>query len=111
MSLYKQYIMNYGDDVTDVEDSPYEKLRMLHDRTELQSYENQLEFDEKVMLAYCDLKLIENAKVMVERIKTVYDFELSKNIPLEQWWWHLDKMVNGEFHFRISANTGVDISI
>lgn len=33
MSKYKQDILNYGDDVDDLESSPFEGLRMLHDRT------------------------------------------------------------------------------
>jgi hypothetical protein len=71
MSQYKQDILNYGDDVNDLESSPFESLRMLHDRTELHKVQEEMDYEEKVLLAYYDLKLIENADKMVEHIKTI----------------------------------------
>ena len=35
MSQYKQFILNYGDYVSELETSPFESLRMLYDRTDL----------------------------------------------------------------------------
>jgi hypothetical protein len=103
MSQYKQDILNYGDDVNDLESSPFESLRMLHDRTELHKVQEEMDYEEKVLLAYYDLKLIENADKMVEHIKTIYDFDSSTDIPSEQWWWHLDKIVNGVMSFGVSS--------
>lgn len=101
MSQYKQDILNYGEDVVDVESSPFENLRMLHDRTKLHEIQAKLNYEEKVLLAYYDVKLIENAQLMVEHVSKVYNFNLSKDIPSEQWWWHLDKIVSGEMTFGV----------
>ncbi|OIJ09343.1 hypothetical protein BKP35_16880 [Anaerobacillus arseniciselenatis] len=108
MSIYKQDILNYGEDVNDLENSPFESLRMLHDRTKIQMVLEELDFDEKVLLGRYDLKLIENANRMVEHISNVYDFELSdeNNIPHEQWWWHLDKIARGNLNFGVSSELG-----
>jgi hypothetical protein len=108
MSEYKQDILNYEDDVHDLESSPFESLRMLHDRTKIHEVHDLLGFDEKVLLGYYDLKLIENVDDMVEHIGKVYDFKLSdvNNIPYEQWWWHLDKIAEGSMDFGISTEKG-----
>ncbi|SHG94047.1 hypothetical protein [Ornithinibacillus halophilus] len=108
MSEYKQDILNYGDDVNDFDSSPFESLRMLHDRTNIHMVQNKLEFEEKVLLGYYDLKLIENANKMVKRLRNVYDFKLSdeNKIPHEQWWWHLNKIAEGMMDFGISTEKG-----
>lgn len=105
MSLYKQDILNYGDDVNDLENSPFESLRMLHDRTALNKVINELDFEEKVLLGYYDLKLIENAERMVDHISNAYDFKLSdeNNISHDQWWWHLNKIAKGNMNFGVSS--------
>lgn len=111
MSRFKQDIMNYGDDVTDLESSPFEYLRMLNERTELYANYSKLTYEEQVMLTYCDLKLIENAKPLVEQIEKVYDFALSSNISPDQWWWHLDKITEGVLSFSITAKARNNIMI
>lgn len=103
VSQYKQFILNYGDDVCDLESSPFESLRMLYDRTDLYKVQDELDFDEKVLLGIFDLKLIENAEKMVEHISQIYNFDYSSNIPYEQWWWHLDKIANGIMSFSVSS--------
>lgn len=42
-----------------------------------------------------DLKLLSNSQEMFEHIRKVYDFSTSTE-PLEEWWWHLDKLLKGE---------------
>ncbi|WP_106495820.1 hypothetical protein [Lentibacillus sp. Marseille-P4043] len=108
MSKYKQDILNYGDDVNDLDSSPFESLRMLHDRTNIYEVQSKLDFEEKILLGYYDLKLIENAKEMVNHLRNVYDFKLSEenNIPNEQWWWHLDKIAEGMVNFGVSTDKG-----
>jgi hypothetical protein len=103
MSQFKQDIMNYGDDVNDFDSSPFESLRMLHDRTDLHKVQDELDYEEKVLLANYDIKLIENAEKMVEHISKIYDFDLSSDIPSEQWWWHLDKIANGVMSFGVAS--------
>lgn len=60
------------------------------------------------MLGEYDLKLIANAKDMVEHISEVYDFTLSdkNDIPHEQWWWHLDKIAKGNMNFGVASEKG-----
>ncbi|MCA0172136.1 hypothetical protein [Bacillus sp. RAR_GA_16] len=108
MSYYRQDILNYGEDVSDLENSPFETLRMLHDRTELHRVQEQFDFEDKVLLAYHDLKLIENAENIVQHISSVYDFNLSdtNEIPHEQWWWHLNKIAKGNMDFGIATDIG-----
>ncbi|MFD2212321.1 hypothetical protein [Metabacillus endolithicus] len=106
MSEYKGDIRNYGDDVSDLEVSPFEHLRMLYDRTELHKVQDKLNYEDKVQLAYYDVILLQNAEKMVENISKVYDFNQSTEIPLEQWWWHLDKMIKGDINFGISSEMG-----
>ncbi|WP_407270101.1 hypothetical protein [Radiobacillus sp. PE A8.2] len=106
MSKYKQDIINYGNDVIDLKCSPFESLRMLHDRSDLYKIQGELYYEEKVLLARYDLKLIENAQKMVEQISKVYDFDQSNDIPSEQWWWHLDKIANGMMSFGVSSEIG-----
>ncbi len=108
MSEYKQDILQYGDDVNDLDCSAFESLRTLHDRTTLHEIHDELDFDEKILLGQFDLKLIENAEEMVKQIGKVYDFSLSdkNNIPHDQWWWHLDKIARGQLNFGVSSDMG-----
>jgi hypothetical protein len=107
MSQYKQVILNYGEDVNDFDCSPFEHLRMLHDRTHIKSIEFDLDYNEKIQLYIFDLNLIRKASDMVEHISKVYDFKLSdkNNIPLDQWWWHLDKIAKGKLILNINMST------
>lgn len=107
MSQYKQDVLNFGDDVNDLDYSAYEHLRMLHDRTNLENVKHKLDMDEKIILAMYDLILLKKAEEMAEHIASVYDFSLSdKNgIPLEQWWWHLDKVAKGTLYVEYNSST------
>lgn len=40
---------------------------------------------------------------MSDHIKQVYDLSTSDE-PLNEWWWHLDKVANGEISFDLSPN-------
>jgi hypothetical protein len=102
MSRYKQEIENYGHDVNDFEASPFESIRMLHDRSELQQVYDKLTFQEKLELARYDLQLIQNARKMVEHLSRVHDFSASKN-PREEWWWHLDQIAEGNLPFGVTS--------
>jgi hypothetical protein len=107
MSQYKQVILNYGDDINDLDCSPYEQVRMLHDRTDIMNIEHKLDFNEKVMLYIFDLSLVKNVDEMVRQISKAYDFKLSdKNqIPYDQWWWHLDKIAQGKLILNLNMST------
>jgi hypothetical protein len=107
MSQYKQDVLNYGDDVKDIDYSAYEHLRMLQDRTQLEKVKHELDMGEKILLSMFDLILLKNAVEMAKHIGSVYDFTLSdKNgIPLEQWWWHLDKVAKGNLYVEYNPST------
>ncbi|MCR2823541.1 hypothetical protein [Lederbergia panacisoli] len=102
MSTYKQEIENYGQDVNDFEVSPFESVRMLHDRSELQKIYDELTFQEKLELARHDLQLIQNAKKMVRHIGNVFDFSTSAK-PREEWWWHLDQIADENLPFGVTS--------
>lgn len=106
MSKYSQDVLNYGEDVNDIEYSAYEHLRMLHDRTKLENVKHELDMDEKILLTMYDLTLLKKAGQMTNHISSVYDFSLSdkNNIPLEQWWWHLDKVAKGKLYVEFNSS-------
>lgn len=87
----------YGEDVLDTELSPFESLNMLHHRTWLQENIHNLTEEELELLRLNDQKLFSNASNMFQHIKRIYDFSCSKE-PLEQWWWHLNKIVDGSLN-------------
>lgn len=107
MSQYKQDILNYGEDINDLDYSAYEHLRMLHDRTLLENVKHELDMDEKILLSMYDLILLKKGEEMAKHIGSVYDFSLSdiNGIPLEQWWWHLDKIVKGKLYVEYNSST------
>lgn len=97
-------IHNYGLDVADFEVSAFESVNMLHTRSALEKVINELSNQEKIELYTYDMILIRNASKMAEHIKEVYDFNMSTE-PLSEWWWHLDKVANGEITFHLNADT------
>ncbi|MCM3667277.1 hypothetical protein M3204_23145 [Mesobacillus subterraneus] len=106
MSKNKQEVMNYGEDVNDIDYSAYEHLRMLHDRTNLENVKHELDKGEKILLTMYGLILLKKAEELAEHISSVYDFSLSdKNgITLEQWWWHLDKVAHGKLYVEYNSS-------
>ena len=50
-----------------------------------------------------DLRLLENVETMGDHIKKVYDFSNSVE-PLEEWWWHLDKVLTGELEIELGLS-------
>lgn len=107
MSQYKKDVMNYGDDVSDIDYSAYEHLRMLQERTQLENVKHELDMSEKALLVMYDLILLQKAEQMSKHIGSVYDFSLSETngIPLEQWWWYLDKVVKGQLYVEYNSST------
>ncbi|WP_423800704.1 hypothetical protein [Neobacillus sp. SAB-20_R2A] len=90
----------YGEDVTDFEVSPFETIDMLHRRSRLYKGSSNMTQQERILLMKYDLKLLENVERMVEHLGKVYDFSLSAE-PLEEWWWHLNKVASGELEIGI----------
>lgn len=74
---------------------------MLHRRSGLEQVFDELNLKDRLKLISYDVQLIENAKKMSEHIAEVYDFSLSEE-PLDQRWWHLDKVASGEIVLRLN---------
>lgn len=83
----------YSQGTEDFDTSPFEALEMLQIRSELHNV--TLTKEEQKLLAANDMKLLSNVEKMVEHISEVYDFSTS-NEPLDEWWWHLDRLLKGE---------------
>lgn len=101
MSENKNKIHLYELSVEDTKVSPFETIDMLHIRSQLEKVIPELENDEITELLNHDVKLINNAKRMVEHISKIYNFSSSLE-PLSHWWWHLDKIASGEVTFKLS---------
>ncbi len=110
MSIHSDDIEIYGKSVDDIEVSPFESVNMLHRRSKLENVIHELTHDEKMKLLQFDMQLIKNAKKMSKHIKEVYDFSLSDE-PLNEWWWHLDKVATGKIAFHLSPEAGSDMVI
>ncbi len=103
MTDYSSKIRNYGLGVNDFEVSPFESINMLHTRSYLEKVMQELSTEDRIKLYGYDMILIQNAKRMAKHIGEVYDFSQSKE-SLKEWWWHLDKVANGEISFLFSAD-------
>lgn len=101
---HTKVIENYGQDVDDFEVSPFESVNMLHTRTKIEKQIKNLTNEEKIKLYAYDMVLIQNANKMMNHIEEIYDFSASSK-PLNEWWWHLDKVSNGEISFNLSTNS------
>lgn len=96
MNKIMNKINRYESDIFDFDISPFELIQILHLRSKLEIVYSSMGENEKLALLTIDLKVIKNAQRIVEHIEKVYDFSNS-NHPISEWWWHLDKVANGEF--------------
>ncbi|RSK26408.1 hypothetical protein EJF36_05785 [Bacillus sp. HMF5848] len=110
MSEHSKSIEIYGQCVDDFEVSPFESVDMLHRRSTLEKAIQELNYEERMKLLSYDMQLIKNAKNMAKHIGEIYDFSLSEE-PLSQWWWHLDKVANGNISFHLSPELESDVAI
>jgi hypothetical protein len=97
MSTFKQSIRIYGRAMDDFEASPFETVDLLHRRSRIQRHWDELDPIEKAALKRYDRRLVRNAKRVYRHINQVYDFSMSDE-PLEEWWWHLDKVAEGKLN-------------
>lgn len=100
---FKQEIEFYGEDLQDVKLSPFEMIETFHKRTLLHHHYHELTVEEKGLLKEKDQFLLKTANRIYEHLKKVYDFHHDK--PLEEWWWHLDKVVNHELTVELDQGT------
>jgi hypothetical protein len=98
---FNKIIRDYFDEIEEIangnELSPFETHFVFHTRSEL--HKHSLTDKEKIELAKADLLLIQNVEKVYRHLSEIYDFEQSKQ-PLDEWWWHLDKVISGEIRFE-----------
>jgi hypothetical protein len=56
--------------------------------------------NEKIRLLSIDLKVIKNARKIAEHIGKIYDFTRSNHPSSFEWWWHLDKIADGQVFLK-----------
>jgi hypothetical protein len=100
---YLRDIESYGEEVADFEVSPFESIDMLHLRSRLHKHSHEMTLKERILLIRYDLRLLENVDKMARHIGEIYDFSHSKE-PLEEWWWHLDKVASNELEVEIGIS-------
>lgn len=95
---FKQEIEFYGDDLKNLEISPFEMIDTFHRRSMLHQHFEKLTADEKALIKEHDLYLLKIAQPVYEHLKKVDDFQSDK--PVQEWWWHLDKVMNAKNEWR-----------
>ena len=88
--------------------SPFETLNALYLRSNLQKEVHNLTNQEKLNLYQHDLYLLNHAEKFKKHLENVYNFSDSDE-PIEQWWWHLDKIISGEI--VIKGSLFVDVAL
>lgn len=95
------YIEHYGDYIDNYIISPFEHIDAWMIRDKLETYKEIMEEKQKEKLKQFDHILYRNAIKMHDYLLSAYNFEHSKNIPLEKWWWHLDKIKEGKLNVTL----------
>ncbi|CCF16298.1 hypothetical protein BLGI_4266 [Brevibacillus laterosporus GI-9] len=94
MKQLEQYIETYLDTVTDsILISPFEFLHGFHVRSSLHQKKDLLSAEQKRILLKYDKLLFYRSSEIYNHMKVIYHFENS-SMSIEEWWWHLDKVVN-----------------
>jgi hypothetical protein len=97
-SLIKD-IKRYESDILDLEISPFETTHTLHLRSKLEEQFLNMTLEEQIELLSIDLQVIKNAKKISKHLAAIYDSGDSHR-PISEWWWHLDKIANGDISVR-----------
>ncbi|MGF7535176.1 hypothetical protein AAGG74_16100 [Bacillus mexicanus] len=94
-SSFLEKIKIYGNEIFDLEISPFEMMQTLHLRSALQESFFEMNIDEQIELLFIDLQVLKNSKAISTHLSRIYQ---SKNFdhPISEWWWHLDKIANNE---------------
>ncbi|MBP2644515.1 MAG: hypothetical protein H6Q67_2402 [Firmicutes bacterium] len=99
----KKLIKNYGIDVEDEflkDASPFEINYTFETRQYLAKNYQLLDSEDKEKLEYFDAILFSRAREFYDYLKPVGVW--GNNLPLEYWWWHLDKIILGELAVDVS---------
>ncbi|QDX94377.1 hypothetical protein EEL30_20065 [Brevibacillus laterosporus] len=94
MVQLEEYIQTYIDTVTDsILISPFEFHHGFHARSHLYKEKNLLTEEQKRTLITYDELLFNRASEIYNHMEVIYNFKNSSE-SIEEWWWHLDKVVN-----------------
>jgi hypothetical protein len=102
--MISEIIEEYGEFVENFEASPIKLIEIMRKRSQLKNLFQKLSIDERHKLIGYDLQLIKNAIRMSKQIEKLYEVFLTEE-PLSNWWWHLDKVANGEIDFFLCPET------
>lgn len=110
MTEFMEKIGIYEEDIFDFEISPFETVAALHLRSELEKEFENMNNKEQFKLLSVDIKVIENARKILNHISEIYDFT-SSNKPEKEWWWHLNKVISGEIVIKGNLFVETDIAL
>ncbi len=65
---------------------------------------------EKLKLYQYDLYLLDHIEELKKQLDQVYDFSKS-NEPVNQWWWHLDKIISGKIIIKGNLFVETDVAL
>lgn len=105
---YKELIEEYQLALQEYDLSPFEAVEALHIRTQLHNEYEQLSVLEKALLVIADLDVLKNKIAITNHLKKAYDFRKSTE-PVEQWWWHLERISKDELKVAITFNVQTTI--
>ncbi|MFZ4657847.1 MAG: hypothetical protein ACOYNY_12600 [Caldilineaceae bacterium] len=92
-------LAQYTVDVDYPEVSGIEQLLMLETRSKLYAHFSQLSVDERQLLAAADQKLaLQSTQILDElrRFVNLAEEWRQRDVTTEEWWWHLDILVQNE---------------
>ncbi|KQY92042.1 hypothetical protein ASD24_22300 [Paenibacillus sp. Root52] len=99
---YQKMIQLYGIDMEDeLEVSPFEYLDTFGMRSDLHRNRDKLEQTDLQLLHKYDQMLLNRSEELYNYMKPVYSFNDTSK-PIEEWWWHLDRVVTGELLVDVS---------
>lgn len=97
-------IKDYGIDVQDeLLVSPFEYQYMFITRDNIAEHYNLLDIESRKLLSKYDKILLKKSNEFYEYLKPIKIWGNNKS-PINYWWWHLDKIVNGEMNVLLIKN-------
>jgi len=104
MESISKILYNYGIDIQDDLDvSPFEYVNTLRARDYLEERRLTLSDIHKKELKRLDSILLSRANEFYKYLKPTKCWG-EKNIPIKNWWWHLDKIVAGIINVDVEKN-------
>jgi hypothetical protein len=105
---YRELITAYETDVQFPDVSGMEHLDMLMTRSEIAQNDLHLSDEERERVLKADRLLLKRAKQFYASIQTIADLAIwrrDENIPVTQWWWYLDVIVQLPARSELSSRS------